>query len=60
MGQKSAIVYILHGHGTQGVLKDKIRDWLQRDRQWVKKWRPADAAEGGDAFTMVEVKKLQM
>jgi dsDNA-specific endonuclease/ATPase MutS2 len=60
MSQKSPVVYILHGHGTQGVLKEKIRDWLQRDRQWVKKWKPADAADGGDAFTLVELKKLQV
>lgn len=60
MNQKSPVVYILHGHGTQGVLKEKIRDWLKRDRQYVKKWRPADAADGGDAFTLVELKKLQI
>jgi DNA-nicking Smr family endonuclease len=48
------------GHGTQGILKEKNRDWLQRDKQWVKKCKPADAADGGDAFTLVELKKLQM
>jgi len=60
LSQKNPVVYILHGHGTQGVLKEKIREWLQRDRQWVKKWKPADAMDGGDAFTMVELKKLQV
>lgn len=53
---KNPVVFILHGHGTQGVLKQKIRDWLKRDKQWVKRSRPADASDGGDAFTMVELK----
>mmetsp|Transcript_12092 Transcript_12092/g.25605 ORF Transcript_12092/g.25605 Transcript_12092/m.25605 type:complete len:628 (+) Transcript_12092:2-1885(+) len=58
MTQKRPVVYILHGHGT-GALKNKIRAWVQRDRQWVKSWKKADQDDGGDAFTMVEVKKLQ-
>jgi len=49
MFQKRPVVYILHGHGTQGVLKEKIRSWLQRDRQWVKSWKAADRESGGDA-----------
>lgn len=51
------VVYILHGHGTQGVLKSKLRTWLGRDKQWVKKWSAADKDDGGDAFTRVELKK---
>ena len=54
-----SVVYILHGHGT-GVLKKKIRDWLRTDRQWVKRFRPADQEDGGDAFTRVELKKQDL
>lgn len=50
------VVYILHGHGTKGILKTKIRSWLKSERQLVKKWGPADASDGGDAFTRVELK----
>ena len=56
---KNPVVFILHGHGTQGVLKQKIRDWLKRDKQWVKSARPADASDGGDAFTRVELKSIK-
>ena len=58
MMQKRPVVYILHGHGT-GALKNKIRSWVQRDKQWVESWKKADQEDGGDAFTMVEVKKMQ-
>jgi len=54
------VVYLLHGHGTGGVLKAKLRDWLKRERQWVKRFEPADPSDGGDAFTMVELKKLKL
>jgi DNA mismatch repair protein MutS2 len=54
-----SVVYILHGHGT-GVLKKKIREWLQSDRQWVKSFRPADQEDGGDALTRVELKKQDL
>ena len=57
--QNRSVVYILHGHGT-GVLKKKIRTWLQGDRQWVKTFRPADQADGGDALTLVELKKQKL
>eukprot|EP00797_Seminavis_robusta_P028347 Sro54_g031760.2 (382) ;mRNA; f:35984-37129 len=50
------VVYILHGHGTGGVLKSKIRGWLKTERTLVKKFEPADKADGGDAFTRVELK----
>lgn len=49
------VVYILHGHGTGGVLKSKIRNWLRTERGLVKKYGPADASDGGDAFTRVEL-----
>ena len=50
------VTYILHGHGTGGVLKSKIRQWLQSERQLVKRFEPASAADGGDAFTRVELR----
>ncbi len=45
--------WILHGHGT-GALKTAVRRMLPR-RTEVRRWRPADAGEGGDAFTVVEL-----
>ena len=59
MGRKNPVVYILHGHGAQGVLKRKIRDWLNRDRTWVQSYKSASAEDGGDAFTMVHIKKIK-
>jgi DNA mismatch repair protein MutS2 len=50
------VVYILHGHGTGGVLKSKIRSWLKTERTMVKNSQPADKSDGGDAFTRVELK----
>ena len=58
MGNRS-LVYILHGHGT-GVLKRKIRDWLENERQFVKSFKPADQADGGDALIRVELKKQNL
>jgi DNA mismatch repair protein MutS2 len=55
MGGRS-VVYILHGHGTGGVLKGKIRSWLQSQRSLVKRYQPADNADGGNAFTRVELR----
>lgn len=49
------VVYILHGHGTGGVLKTKIRQWLKNERQLVKNFKPADSTDGGDALTRVEL-----
>jgi len=49
---------VLHGHGT-GVLRRKVRDWLGRDRTFVKSWKKASDEDGGDAFTRVQVKKMQ-
>jgi dsDNA-specific endonuclease/ATPase MutS2 len=45
--------FILHGHGT-GALKVAVRAWLPRCR-YVRGWRPADADEGGDAYTVVDI-----
>ncbi|CAM9568040.1 unnamed protein product [Phaeothamnion confervicola] len=46
------VVFVLHGHGT-GVLKKGLREWLPR-AGLVKRARPADYEDGGDAFTVVE------
>jgi dsDNA-specific endonuclease/ATPase MutS2 len=49
-------VYILHGHGSGGVLKSKLRNWLKSDKQkGIQSWAPADSADGGDAFTKLEL-----
>ena len=58
MMQKDPVVYVLHGHGT-GVLRKKLRDWMGRDRRWVRGFSKADDADGGDAFTKVKVKKVK-
>jgi DNA mismatch repair protein MutS2 len=48
-------IYVLHGHGSGGVLKTKLREWLKSEKQLVKKWAPAEQADGGDAFTLLLV-----
>ena len=45
--------WILHGHGT-GALKKAVRESLPHHPQ-VRQWRPANADEGGDAFTLIGV-----
>jgi DNA mismatch repair protein MutS2 len=52
-GHKS--VYVLHGHGSGGVLKSKLRDWLKTEKRLIKNWAPADSSDGGDAFTRIEL-----
>ena len=47
-------IFILHGHGT-GALRAGIRGWLGSSH-YVLKWRPATADEGGNAFTVVDLK----
>lgn len=47
-------VFILHGHGT-GALRAGIRGWLGSSH-YVYQWRPATADEGGNAFTVVDLK----
>merc|ERR1711865_230376 len=37
-GNKS--VYVLHGHGSGGVLKSKLRGWLKTEKRLIKKWAP--------------------
>ena len=51
------VVYVLHGYGSGGVLRDKIRSWLNNKKKntWVKKWKAADQSDGGDSFTCVEL-----
>jgi len=48
------VVFLLHGHGT-GALKAALRTWLPQAAS-VRRWRPAAANEGGDAFTVVELR----
>lgn len=50
------VFYVLHGHGSGGVLKSKLRNWLRSESKLVKKYGPADASDGGDAFTRVELR----
>ncbi len=47
-------IFILHGHGT-GALRSGIRGWLSSS-SYVSSWRPANVDEGGDAFTVVDLK----
>ena len=47
-------VYIIHGHGT-GALKQVIRDYL-KNSPYVSKFRPGEAAEGGDGVSVVELR----
>jgi dsDNA-specific endonuclease/ATPase MutS2 len=51
-----SVLYVLHGHGTGGVLKTKVRNWLRSEKQLVKRWNPAEQSDGGDAFTRLELK----
>jgi DNA mismatch repair protein MutS2 len=51
-----SVIYILHGHGTGGVLKNKVRNWLRTERSLVKRWEPAKQEDGGDSHTRVELK----
>lgn len=53
-GRGEVVGWILHGHGT-GALKSAVRDWLPASPS-ISRWRPADADEGGDAFTIVEIR----
>lgn len=50
-----SVVYILHGYGTGGILRNKIRNWLKTSNL-VKEWVPASAEDGGDAFTRVTLR----
>jgi DNA mismatch repair protein MutS2 len=46
--------FLLHGHGT-GALKDGIRQWL-RLHPARPAWRRCIPSEGGDAFTVIELR----
>ncbi len=48
------VVFILHGHGT-GAMKAAVREHL-RTHEFVRRSRPANADQGGDAYTVVAVK----
>ncbi len=50
---RTSVVFLLHGHGT-GALKQGVRQWLPSSR-YVRDFRPANAEEGGDAFTVVRL-----
>ena len=52
---EEGVVFLLHGHGT-GVLKKAMRKWLPQS-PYVLRFRAARPAEGGDAFTVVELKQ---
>lgn len=47
-------VFVLHGHGT-GVLKRAVRQHL-RNSHYIAKTAPANAEQGGDAFTVAILK----
>ena len=47
-------VFLLHGHGT-GALKDGLRGWL-RSSGYVLDWAAAGEDQGGDAFTIVQLR----
>ena len=57
IGAGRGCAYILHGHGSGGVLKGKVREALRREAL-VERYGPADDEDGGDAFTMVFLKDL--
>ena len=48
-------VFILHGHGT-GALKSAVRQCLPGS-PYVDHWAPANADQGGDAFTIVALRR---
>ncbi|KAG5180049.1 muts protein-like protein 1B muts-like ATPase [Tribonema minus] len=49
----NGVAFVLHGHGTE-VLKKGLRAWLPK-APMVKRARPADSSDGGDAYTVVEL-----
>ncbi len=54
LGRNEAGGFVLHGHGT-GALKTHVREHL-RASTYVEHSRPAEAGEGGDAFTVFWVR----
>jgi dsDNA-specific endonuclease/ATPase MutS2 len=53
MNQRRTI-FVLHGHGTGGVLKTKLRRWFQSEKKLVKQWGAAEQSDGGDAFSRLD------
>lgn len=49
--QGDGAVFVLHGHGT-GALKKGLRSWFPK-QSIIRSWRPGNAQEGGDAFSVV-------
>jgi DNA mismatch repair protein MutS2 len=47
-------VFLLHGHGT-GAMKTAVRRWLP-GCPLVGAWQPADASQGGDAYTVAALR----
>ncbi len=47
------VAWVLTGHGT-GALKEGLRRWAKTSR-YVRRWRPAEEGEGGDAWTVMEL-----
>ena len=54
LGSNESSGFVLHGHGT-GALKSHVREHLQAST-YVEHSRPAEPAEGGDAFTVFWVR----
>lgn len=50
LGEGEPLGFVLHGHGT-GALRKTVRDHLGSSAH-VERVRPAEAGEGGDAFTV--------
>ena len=50
------VIYVLHGYGEKGILRTKVRNWLNSERSLVKRSSSADSSDGGDAFTKVELR----
>lgn len=48
------VVFVLHGHGT-GALKQAVRQTL-RGHAAVDRYMPANADQGGDAYTVIAVR----
>jgi DNA mismatch repair protein MutS2 len=48
--ENEPVAYVLHGHGT-GALKLAVRSHLSAAR-YVRRAKPAEAGDGGDAFTV--------
>jgi DNA mismatch repair protein MutS2 len=48
------VVFVLHGHGT-GAMKQAVRRALPQS-SYVGKVAPANEDQGGDAFTVAELR----